>query len=204
MLTSFRPCTQAEIRRIIMASPVKSCTLDPVPTFVVREYVDVLLPYITNMVNASLSQGRLPVPQKHAIVTPLLKKPGLDSSDMNNFRPVSNLSFISKVVERAVTSQLHHYLAANNLFPRFQSAYRKNHLTETAMQHVWSDILMAADERLVTLLGLLELSAAFDCVDHSMLLDRLRIAVGLSDSVLDWVRSFLTDRTQQIAYSGQL
>jgi len=64
--------------------------------------------------------------------------------------------------------------------------------------------LMAADERLVTLLGLLDPSAAFNCVDHSMLLGRLRIAVGLSDSVLDWVRSFLTDRTQQIAYSGQL
>jgi len=63
---------------------------------------------------------------------------------MNNFRPVCNLSFISKVVERAVTSQLHQYLAANNLLSRFQSAYRKNHSTETAMQRVWSD--MAADE----------------------------------------------------------
>ena len=124
-LASFRPCTQTEIRRIIMTSPVKSCSLDPVPTFLVREYVDVLLPYITKMVNASLSQGRLPVSQKHAIVTPLLKKTGLDSSNMNNFRPVSNLSFISKVVERVVTSQLHQYLAANDLLPRFHSAYRK-------------------------------------------------------------------------------
>jgi len=77
-------------------------------------------------------------------------------------------------------------------------------MTETAMQRVWSDILMAAGEQLVTLLGLLVLSAAFDCTDRSMLLDRLRFAVVLSDSVLDLVRSFLTDRTQQIAYSGQL
>jgi len=72
------------------------------------------------------------------------------------------------------------------------------------MRHVWSYILMIADERLVTLLGQPDLSAAFDCTDHSMLLDRLRFAVVLSDSVLDLVRSFLTDRTQQIAYSGQL
>jgi len=165
---------------------------------------DVLLPYITRMVNASLSQCRLPVSQKHAIVTPLLKKTGLDSSDMNNFRPVSNLSFISKVVERVVTSQLHQYLAANDLLPRFQSAYRKYHSTESAMQRVWSDILVAADDRQVTLLGLLDLSAAFDCVDHCMLLERLRSAVGLTDPVLDSVRSFLTDRTQQIAYSGHL
>ena len=170
-----------------------------------REYVDVLLPYITRKVNASLSQGRLPVSQKHAIVTPLLKKTELDSSDMNNFRPVSNLSFISKVVERVVTSQLHQYLAANDLLPRFQSAYRKYHSTETAMQRVWFDILVAADDRQVKLLGLLDLSTAFDCVNHSMLLERLQSAFGLTDLVHDWVaQSFLTDRMQQIAYSGQL
>jgi len=127
-----------------------------------------------------LSQGRLPVSQKHAIVTPLLKKMGLDPSDMNNFRPVSNLSFISKVVERVVTSQLHQYLAANDLLPRFQSAYRTYHSTETAMQRVWSDILVAADDRQMTLLGLLDLSAAFDCVDHSMLLERLQSAFSLT------------------------
>ena len=63
---------------------------------------------------------------------------------------------------------------------------------------------MAADERRVTLLGLLDVSAAFDCIDHAVLLEHLRSAVGLTDSVLYWVRSFLTDRTQQITYGGQL
>jgi len=148
--------------------------------------------------------ARLPVSQKHAIVTPLLKKTGLNSPDKNNFRPVSNLSFISKVVERVVTSQLHQYLAENDLLPRFQSAYRKYHSTETAMQRVWSDILVAADDQQVTLIGLLYLSAVFDCVNHSMLLERLQSAFGLTDLVHDWVQSFLTDRTQQIACSGQL
>jgi len=107
---------------------------------------------------------------------------------MNNFRPVSNLSFISKVVERVVTSQLHQYLAANDLLPRFQSAYRKYHSTETAMQRVWFDILVAADDRQVKLLGLLDLSTAFDCVNHSMLLERLQSAFGLADLVHDWVQ----------------
>jgi len=146
----------------------------------VLAYIDVHLPYISRMVNTSLSKDRLPVSQKHAIVTPLLKKPGLDSSDMNNFRPVSNLSFISKVVVRAVTGQLHQYLAANDLFPHFQSAYWKTRSTETAMQCVWPHILMAADEQLVTMTvqGLPDLSAAFNCVDHSIPLDRLRSAVG--------------------------
>jgi len=172
-LASFRPRTQTEIRQIIMTSPVKSCSLDPVPTFLVREYVDVLLPYIILMVNASLSQGRPPVSQKHTIVTPLLKKTGLDSSDMNrpNFRPVSNLSFISKVVERLSLVSCTSTWRQTTLLPRFQSAYRKYHSTETAMQRVWSDVLAAADDRQMTLLGLLDLSAAFDCVDHSMLLE---------------------------------
>ena len=83
------------------------------------------------MVNASLSQGSLPVSQKHAIVTPQLRGP-----DMANFRPVSNLTFMSKVIERAVASQLNGHLSAEDLLPRNQSAYRKQHLTETALTQV--------------------------------------------------------------------
>jgi len=89
---------------------------------------------------------------------------------MSNYRPVSNLSYISKVMERVVAIRLNEYLVANNLLPRFQSAYRRRHSTETAMLRVWSDILRAADQRHVTLLGLLDMSAAFDCVDHDLLL----------------------------------
>jgi hypothetical protein len=170
----------------------------------VHEFLDLLLPFITKMVNASLAQGRMPTSQKHAIVTPLLKKPGLDPADMGNYRPVSNLSFMSKLIERAVATQLNDYLVANDLLPRLQSAYRKGHSTETAMLRVWSDILTAADRRHVTLLGLLDLSAAFDCVDHSILLQRLRSSAGLAGTTLDWIESFLSGRTQQIAYNGQL
>jgi len=125
--------------------------------------------------------------KKHAIVTPLLKKPGLDTADMGNYRPVSNLSFLSKLIERAVATQLNDYLVANDLLPRHQSAYRKGHSTETAMLRVWSDFLAAADRRHVTLFGLLDLSAAFDCVDHTILLQRLRSVFGLTDVVLQWI-----------------
>ena len=187
-----------------MKSPLKSCSLDPVPTFLVREFIDTLLPYLTCMVNASLTQGRLPETQKHAIVSPLLKKPGLDMTEMNNFRPVSNLSFMSKVVERAVAKQLNDFLADNDLLPRYQSAYRKRHSTETAMLRIWSDVLMAADARHVTVLGLLDLTAAFDCVDHGLLLMRLERTIGLTGGVLNWMRSFITDRTLQVSYDGRL
>jgi len=203
-LSVFRPCAQADIRRIVMKSPVKSCSLDPVPTFLVREFIDVLLPYITAMVNASLKQGRLPESQKHAIVTPLLKKPGLDTAELANYRPVSNLTFMSKIVERAVAQQLNEFLESNSLLPCCQSAYRKQHSTETAMLRIWSDVLTAADTRHVTLLGLLDLTAAFDCVDHDLLLLRLERKFGLTGSVLEWTRSFLVGRTQQVAYNGKL
>ena len=106
-------------------------------------------------------------------MSPLPKKPGLGVAGMANYRPVSNLTFVSKVTERDVASQLNEYLAANDLLPCYQSAYRKRHATETAMLRLWSDILSVqtvADSRQVTLLGLLDLLAEFDCVDHDILL----------------------------------
>ena len=102
------------IYRVIMASPTKSCPLDPIPTFLLKEVIDILLPYVTAMINASLSlvsQARLPVSEKQAIVSPMLKKPGLNQSDMSNYRPVSNLTFLSKTVERIVAEQFVEYLS---------------------------------------------------------------------------------------------
>ena len=86
-----------------MSSPVKLCSLDPWPTFLIHEYVDLLTPCVTHLVKISLNSGQLPDNQKYATVSPLLKKSGLDMSDMANFRPVSNVTFLSKVVERVVT-----------------------------------------------------------------------------------------------------
>jgi len=192
--TSFRSCSQEEVRKIVMLSPIKSCALDPVPTFILREFIDVILPFVTHTVIASLLQGQLPDSQKDAIVTPLLKRPGLDTADMNNYRPVSNLFFILKL--RVVANQLSEYLSPNDLLPCFQS-------TETALLRVWSDMLIAADERKVTLLSLLDTSAAFDCVDHLILLQRLQGVVGIWDSTLDWIRLFLSGRTQQMVYDRE-
>ena len=126
------------------------------------------------MANTSLREGYLPGSQKHAVVSPLLKKSFLDPVEMKNYRPVSNLTFTSKLVERIVTEQFVQYLNANGLMPRLQSAYRRRHSTETALLRVLSDIFAATDNQRVTLLGLLDLSAAFDCVDHTILLNRLQ------------------------------
>jgi len=86
--------------------------------------------------------------------------------------------------------------------PPLQSAYRRNHSTETALMKVVSEILNAADIRKVTLLGLLDLSAAFDTVDHVILLRRLEVSFDLGGSVLEWFRSFLTNRSQAVTFHG--
>ena len=96
------------------------------------------------------------------------------------------------------------YLQENNLMPVEQSAYRRNHSTETALLRVISDLLNSMVKQEVTLLGLLDLSAAFDCVDHDILLSGLERTYGIEGLAIEWIRSFLVDRTQQVAFRGQL
>jgi len=204
VLTSWREVTTDEVRRIVMAAPVKSSSLDPIPTFLLRECLDIILPFLTAMVNTSLHEGCLPVAQKTAVVTPLLKKASLDPHDLKNYRPVSNLSFVSKLVERVAVRQLTDYLESHHLMPLLQSAYRRHHSTETALLKVFSDVLTAADDKKVTLLALLDLSAAFDCVDHDILLSTLQSRFGLDGIVLAWIRSFLSDRVQRVCFGGCL
>ena len=130
------------------------------------------------------------------------KNANADPTDAKNYRPISSLTFISKVVERLVCHQLVAFLAANGLLPKLQSAYRKHHSMENAVPKVISDALLAADRGEVTLLCLLDLSAAFDTIDHDILIDRLQTAFGIHSTVLSWISSFLKDRTQTVTHAG--
>jgi len=132
---------------------------------------------------------------KTAFITPRLKKLDLDVTDVRSFRPISNLSVISKLLERLVACRLLRYLTDNNLLPRFQSAYRPNHSTETAVVKVLADILLVIDGGDLAGLALLDLSAAFDTVDHDVLLQRLRLTYGIDDVALTWFRSYQTTVT---------
>ena len=95
-------CSMEAVKSVIMKGPVKSCSLDPIPTTVLKEFIPELLPYLTDLCNASLPQGCLPLSQRHAIESPRLKKVGADTADVKDYRPVSNLTFISKIVERVL------------------------------------------------------------------------------------------------------
>src|SRR5208282_6645903 len=105
-LSSFEPVTTDEITRLLSRSPAKHCLLDPVPTWLLKRSSDILAPVLSVMCNASMQSGKFPDTHKQATVFPKLKKPMLDADDANSYRPISNLSFVSKLVERAVATIL--------------------------------------------------------------------------------------------------
>jgi len=166
-----------------------------VPTWLVKEIRELLAPFITLLFNRLLVTGCFPSEFKHAIVHPLLKKNGLDVSDLKNYRPVSNLSFLSKLLEKVVQRRLQAFLDSNQLMPSQQSAYRQHHSTETAVLKVYNDLLMAADSGLVSALCLLDLTAAFDTVDHER-------QFGLRGVTLLWFRSYLSGRSYRVWFAG--
>ena len=201
-MASFREVTSEEVREIIRSSPPKSCSLDPVPTSLLLKCLDSTIEYIREIINLSLRSGTVPKCFKEAIVIPILKKSNLDPENFKNFRPVSNLPFISKILEKAVLMQLKEHLASNNLLEKFQSAYRQNHSTETALLRIVNDILESCDNGNVSVVTLLDLSAAFDTIDHDILCDSLRKNFGLSDTALAWFRSYLADRSLTVVVDG--
>ena len=201
-LSYFEPATEEEISKLIMSVPPKSCSLDPLPTWLLKECLGAALPVITKIVNLSLETGIVPTSMKEAVVIPLLKKASLDQENLKNFRPVSNLTYVSKLVERVVAARLEKHMSDNGLHEVLQSAYKRFHSTETALLKVQNDILMSIDQQQCVLLVLLDLSAAFDTVDHNILLSRLKNMLGITGTVLDWFTSYLLGRSQAVLIDG--
>lgn len=200
----FAPVTQSEVRKIILASPCKSCELDPIPTWLLKECIDELLPSLTELINTCLEKAYVPMYFKSSLIRPHIKKPDLDANILKNYRPVSNLPFISKVLEKVIDVRLENYLSLNNLHEDHQSAYRKFHSTETALLKVQNDILNSLDQNDVTILVMLDLSAAFDTIDHKTLLNRLDQCFGIAGEPLELINSYLGDRYQTVTIDGKL
>lgn len=165
---------------------MKACTLDPFPSSILFVCIEDLLQLISRMVNVPLEHGYIADDWKRAVVHPLLKKSGVQLIN-KNFWSMSNLQFTSKLTEKVIAVQLREHMLVNGLFPELQSGYRQHHTTETA--------LLKVDKGQVLLLVLLDVSSAFDTIEHEILLDHLRSTIGLQGKVLLWFESHLKGRS---------
>jgi Reverse transcriptase (RNA-dependent DNA polymerase)/Endonuclease/Exonuclease/phosphatase family len=195
---AFDPVSSGDVITAIGRLPNKFSAADPLPTSLLKQVADLVAPFIVELVNRSFHEGYVPQSFKSAFLTPIVKKAGLDPTDTSSYRPISNLSVLSKLLERLVAQQLWHYLRQFDLLPPLQSGFRPGHSTETAVLRVLSDLLTAVDRGDVGVLVLLDLSAAFDTVDHRILLERLRTSFGVTGQVSNWFRSYLTGRRQHV------
>ncbi len=182
------------LEEIVQHLKSSTCYLNTLPTSFFKSVLNSLEVDLLEVVNTSLLSGTFPNSLKTAVVKPLLKKRNLDSTMLSNYRPISNLPFIGKTIEKIVFNQLNNYLNSNEYLDNFQSGFRVHHSTETALIKIINDIRFNSDSGKISVLVLLDLSAAFDTVDHNILLERLENWVGLSGLALKWFRSYLEGR----------
>ena len=196
---TFEETTENEIREIVKQYGVSCSPEDPIPVNLLNEHIDILIPYWLELVNLSLSTGSMDC-VKSAAVAPLLKEADdvVDPEIFKNFRPVSNLVFLSKLIERCVAVRLKKHMKVNKLESPNAFGYKDGHSTELLLVKVVDGLLTAFDKKHGTVLLLLDLSAAFDTVDQKKLLHILQYEIGLSGIVYKWFESFITGRSQRV------
>jgi len=200
-LEQFSEVSESYVSKLLQNCSSASCDLDPVPTKIVKSVSATLLPSITRLINLSITTGEFLESWKRAVVCPLLKKPTLPP-ELNNLRPVSNLQFISKLVEKVVANQVLQHCNRHCPLPVFQSAYRQHYSTETALLKIHSEIMQSIDKQNVVLMVLLDLSSAFDTVDHSILVNILEHDFGIKNTALNWFINYLGSRSQFVSLDG--
>ncbi|KAK2898055.1 hypothetical protein Q8A73_014435 [Channa argus] len=203
LLSSFAILTEDDVSTLLLSNHPTTCTLDPIPSTLLQAVAPALMPAITQVINTSLKTGTFPTSFKQALITPLLKKPSLDPSVVENYRPVSLLPFLAKTMERAVFNQLSDFLSKNNLLDVNQSGFKRGHSTETALLTVVEYLRAAKATGQSSVLILLDLSSAFDTVNHQILLSTLS-DLGISGSALDWLCSYLSGRSFKVSWRGHL
>ena len=177
-MEGFSTMTDDEIYKTIMGMPSKSCELNILLTTLLKNVLKHCLPSIAKTVNLSLVRGEFCDKWKSAVVQPLIK--ALSKGTVKeNYRPVSNLSFISKIIEKCTLNQLTKHCDTHNLLPKYQSAYRKFHSCETSLLKLVSDTLWAMENKQIIAMLIMDLLAAFDTADHDVLPDVLHRKFGI-------------------------
>ena len=201
-LAVLRPTTVEEIDKIIKELGIKTSVEDTIPAKLIKPCLDILLPVYCDLVNKSLREGSMEN-VKTSVVDPLMKKFGLDIDVKNNYRPVNNLRFFSKLVERVSKQRKDEHMTLNALHTPEEFGYKLNHNTETMMLGLTDEVLRGFDENQATIVIFLDLSAAFDTIDSEKLLQIMEEELGITGVALQWYRSFLTGRTQRVKINNE-
>uniref|UniRef100_A0A669C582 Reverse transcriptase domain-containing protein n=1 Tax=Oreochromis niloticus TaxID=8128 RepID=A0A669C582_ORENI len=201
VLDTFSPVSLPELVKLVNSVKASSCSLDIIPASLFKNVFQSIGPCVLTLINSSLASGIVPVYFKNAAILPLLKKPQLDPSLWSSYRPISKLPLIAKLLEKVVAKQLMAALDKHGIYDKFQSGFRQFHSTETALLRVSSDILMDNDAGKCSVLLMLDLTSAFDTVDHHILIERLKKWVGVSGTALEWFSSYLHHRSFSVAVS---
>ncbi len=191
----FEPVSITSLTEVVKHLRPSISPQDIIPARFLKHVFNVVSHSILILINCCLATCSMPAHFKHAIVQPLLKRSNLDSTELSNFRPISKLPFLSKVLEKVVVIQLQTFLRNNSVLEVFQSGFRALHSTESALLKVHNDILLTLDSGASAILVLLDLSAAFDTVDHNILISRLEHYAGVRGMALQWFKSYLTNRS---------
>ena len=201
-LSQLRPTDRDELTETVRKSPNMTCSLDVLPTTLLKQTLDIQVLTLVNTINTSFASGSFPQQPKTAVVKPLLKKHSLYKNNLQNYRPVSNLAYIGKVMEKVVVRRLVDNLETHGLEEELRSAYRRNHCTETAVMKIHNDVGHAVDQGQGALLLFLDRSAAFHTGEATLLMDIPQTYIGLEGAALSWFLSDVTGRSMQVAIGG--
>ena len=192
----FKTVTNDEVLRIIGSlKPKNSSGIDNISSKQLLQLAPTIHPVITLMINQSMVTGIFPDQLKIAIVTPIYKGKNSDPHWFNNYRPISLLPTISKIVEKVIHKQLYNYMNHSKLLKNSQYGFRENHSTEYAAMEFVDNTSKIMDDGLIPFSVFIDLSKAFDTLDHNILMKKLHY-YGIQDTYLNWFRSYLTNRTQ--------
>ena len=186
-------------KEIRSMSTNKATGLDDVSCRVLKLARPAIVDSLTYILNLSLSTGTFPSTWKEANVIPLHKGGDLDNT--NNYRPISILPVVSKIIERAVHNHVYSYLSDHDILNEHQSGFRPKHSTETALADMVDDWLTNINSGKMTGVAFIDLRKAFDTVNHDILIDKLR-NIGASSSTLKWFKSYLNGRVQSVTFNG--
>ena len=204
ILDKIQVFTLSNLQLILPKISNSTAPSDVIPTRLCKIVLTNSPDYFIALINSTLQTGYFPNQFKKGVVRPLKKKSNPDPELLSIYRPVTNLRFLSKVIERVVFEQLDFYLESNNLMSKYQSAYRCSHSTETVLLKVFNDLLCYLDESHAVMYIGLDLSAAFDIIDHHFLFERLAKKIGLQSVVLLFIENYLSHRSQQVIINGCL